>query len=111
MKTIKATKTTKKTSSTKRTKPSFTVDLTGVKDARDVYMSFAAAKVDAGIMPTDNELMCIVTAVVEDIERNAIRKCINYIIKENTVKEGFFKRLWRGLKYAFGSKDTGFVVL
>lgn len=111
MKTVKAVKTTKKTSTTKKVNPSFTVDLVGVQNTRDIYSRFAAAKIDAGIMPTDNELMCVIAAVVEDIERNAICKCLNYIAKEKAVKEGFFKRLWRGLKYAFGSKDTGFVVL
>lgn len=111
MKTVKAVKTTKKASTMKKVNPSFTVDLVGVQNTRDVYSRFAAAKINAGIMPTDNELMCVITSVVEDIEAFAIREFIKQIKVEQQVKEGFFKRLWRGLKYAFGSKNTGIVVL
>lgn len=111
MKTVKAVKTTKKANTMKKVNPSFTVDLVGVQNTRDVYSRFAAAKINAGIMPTDNELMCVITSVVEDIEAFAICEFAKQLKAKQPAKEGFFKRLWRGLKYAFGSKNTGIVVL
>ena len=111
MKTVKTIKTIKKTNSAKKVKPLFTVDLIDACDARDIYARFAVAKMNAGITPTDNELMCVVTAIVEDIETNAIRNFIGQIKAARPVKEGFFKRLWRGFKYAFSPKSTGIVVL
>ncbi len=79
-------------------KPLFTVDLTGCKTPRDIYVKYADAKVLAGLPITRQEYF----AIIEDAEEYAkpvflsidIENCKPAIAKK---KPNIFKRFWNWL--------------
>lgn len=62
--TKKVTKTSKK-----KVEPKFIVDLTEIKDPKDVYVRFALAKQGAGLPITDQEFKAVINKVIDITEK------------------------------------------
>ena len=90
----------------KKTKKYIVVDLTGVKDATDVYAAFADAKIRNKEAITMVEYCAIIDSVMRITSfitalTSAISTSLDAIFAQNNKKPNIFKRAWNKIKSWF----------
>ena len=90
----------------KKTKKYIIVDLTGVKDATDVYAAFADAKIRNKEAITMVEYCAIIDSVMRITSfitalTSAISTSLDAIFAQNNKKPNIFKRAWNKIKSWF----------